>query len=78
MRDPRAWALLVYGCGVAIGLARGDAGAAARVGLALTWPIGILSFVLTLAVLLAASAVAYPVVGVGVLLAAAVYSAVSR
>jgi hypothetical protein len=49
-----------------------DARPAARLGLALLWPLGPLAFVLTITILLAASLIAYPAIGVGVLLAAGV------
>ena len=55
--------LLVYGVGVLIGLAATDARPAARVGLALLWPIGPAAFVVTLSVLAAASLIAFPLIG---------------
>ena len=65
---PEVWiVLLVYGVGVLVGLAATDARPAARVGLALLWPAGPVAFVVTLAVLAAASLIAFPVVGVAVL-----------
>ncbi len=63
------WA--VYVAGVAWGLLRIDARPAARVGLALLWPLGPLAFAITIAVLLVASLVAYPAFGAAVLLTAA-------
>jgi hypothetical protein len=65
-------ALLVYLAGVVAGLWRTDARAAARVGLAVLWPVGPLAFVATVAVLLAASLIAFPLVGAVVALAATV------
>jgi hypothetical protein len=64
------FALLLYGVGVLIGLVAIDARPAARVGLALLWPIGPAAFVITLAVLLAASLIAFPVVGAAAVAAA--------
>jgi hypothetical protein len=61
---------LIYGVGVVIGLAATDARPAARLGLALLWPIGPAAFVVTLAVLAAASLIAFPIVG-GLVLAGA-------
>ena len=55
--DPIFWAAL-YGLGVLVGLARTDAGPAARVGLALLWPIGPVAFVVTVAGLLVTVAIA--------------------
>jgi hypothetical protein len=49
-----------------------DARPAARVGLALLWPLGPLAFVVTVTILLAASLIAYPAFGVGVLIAVVV------
>jgi hypothetical protein len=58
---------LIYSVGVVIGVAATDAQPAARLGLALLWPIGPAAFVVTLAVLVAASLIAFPIVGVVVL-----------
>lgn len=63
------WA--VYVAGVVWGLLGIDARPAARVGLALLWPLGPLAFAFTIAVLLVASLVAYPVFSAAVLLTAA-------
>jgi hypothetical protein len=62
--------LLVYAAGVLIGLAAIDARPAARLGLAVLWPIGPAAFVVTVAVLAAASLIAFPIVG-GIVLAGA-------
>ena len=56
-------ALIVYAVGVVIGLLCTDARPIARVGLAVLWPLGPLAFVATIAILVAASAIAFPVVG---------------
>ena len=56
--------------GVLIGCRGIDARPAARVGLALLWPVGPAAFVVTLAVLVAASLIAFPIVGAIVLAAA--------
>ena len=63
------WA--VYAAGVTWGLFTIDARPAARVGLALLWPLGPLAFAFTIAVLLVASLIASPALGGAVLLAAA-------
>jgi hypothetical protein len=63
--------LAVYLFGVVIGLARVDGRAGTRLLLALAWPLGPLALVLTLGVLLLASAIAFPWFG-----AAAVATAV--
>jgi hypothetical protein len=59
--------LVVYSAGVLIGLAATDAGPAKRLGFALLWPVGPAAFVVTVAVLAAASLIAFPIVGVVVL-----------
>ena len=63
--------LAVYVAGVAWGLSTIDARPAARVGLALLWPLGPLAFVITITILIGASLIAYPVFGAAVLLGAA-------
>jgi hypothetical protein len=62
-------ALVVYGVGVVIALWRTDASWPIRVALALLWPIGPMAFVVTVAILLAASLIAFPVFGAVVALA---------
>ena len=47
-----------------------DARPAARLGLALLWPIGPLAFVVTITILLAASLIAFPLFGLAALAAA--------
>lgn len=59
-----AWVAVVYLAGVAVGLLAVDAPPAARVGLALAWPIGPAAFIVTIAGLGVVAALAYPVVGV--------------
>jgi hypothetical protein len=49
----------VYGAGVLVGLVMGDARPAARVGLALAWPVGPIAFIVTVAMLLAATPIAF-------------------
>ena len=67
---PWALCLVVYVAGVVWGLVAIDARPAARVGLALVWPIGPLAFVVVVTILLAASLIAYPAFGAAVLIAA--------
>ena len=70
---PGLWSLglAVYVAGVAWGLLMIDARPAARVGLALLWPLGPLAFALTIGILLVASLIAFPAVGAVVLLTTA-------
>jgi hypothetical protein len=56
----------VYLAGVLAALAGIDARPASRVGLALLWPLGPAAFAVTLAVLLAASVIAFPLFWVAV------------
>lgn len=55
---------LLYVAGVVWALLRSDARPPERIVLALVWPLGPLAFVITVTILLAASAIAYPVVTV--------------
>jgi hypothetical protein len=50
----------IYLAGVLTGLVTIDARPASRLGLALLWPLGPAAFVVTVAVLLAASVIAFP------------------
>jgi hypothetical protein len=65
-------ALLIYVIGVAVGLALTDAKPAARVALALAWPIGPLAFALVVTLLLVAALYIFPVFGAVVALGAAI------
>jgi len=56
-------AALVYAAGVLIGLATIDARPVPRLALAVLWPLGPLAFVVTIAILIIAALVAFPVVG---------------
>ena len=64
------WA--VYAAGALVALWRTDAAWPTRIALALLWPLGPLAFLVTVAILLAASLIAFPVVaGVAALIVAA-------
>ena len=63
MPDLTRIVLVMYGLGVAVGLARTDARWSTRVALALLWPLGPAALVVTLAVLFLALPIAFPVVG---------------
>jgi hypothetical protein len=56
-------ALWVYLAGVVVGLGATDGRLGMRLALALLWPLGPLAFVVTVAGLVAASAIAFPVAG---------------
>ena len=67
------WIAIVYVVGVMIGLLVTDGGLAARIGLALAWPLGPLAFLVTVAGLLVVAAISFPIFGVA--LAAALSAA---
>lgn len=56
--------LLLYAAGVAVALWRTDGPAGVRFILAALWPLGPLAFGLTVALLIAASFIAFPAMGV--------------
>lgn len=56
--------LFLYIGGVVVGLLLTDGRPIERLTLALLWPIGPLAFIVTVAILIAAAAIAFPVVGV--------------
>jgi len=62
---------IVYVAGVLWALLKSDARPAERVAVSLLWPLGPLAFVVTVAILLAASVVAYPLLMVPALAVAA-------
>ena len=64
---------IVYVVGVLVGLLATDGSLAARTGLALAWPLGLLAFLATVAGLLVVAAIAFPFFGVA--LAAAIAAA---
>ena len=70
LRMLATWGLM-YVIGVVIGLCRVDGNGATKVIVALLWPLGPLAFVATLAILLVASVIAFPVVGAAAAAAAA-------
>jgi hypothetical protein len=63
--------VLVYAAGVLVGLWRVDGSPAARVAVALLWPIGLVAAVVTIALLVLAAMVLFPLVGVAAVLIAA-------
>ena len=62
--------LAIYVAGVVWGLMVIDARPAARIALALVWPLGPIAFAVTITVLLGASLIAFPAFGIAVLIAA--------
>ena len=71
MRTVWAPLLLLYVAGVVWGLIKIDAQPGVRIGLAVLWPLGPLAFVVTLAILIVAAAIAFPLFGLALLAAAA-------
>ncbi len=65
------WMATVYLVGVAIGVLAADGGPAARIGLALLWPLGPLALIVTVAGLILVAAIAFPAFGVALAAAAA-------
>jgi hypothetical protein len=62
----------IYAAGALVALWRTDAAWPTRIALALLWPIGPAAFLVTVAILLAASLIAFPVVaGIAAVLVAA-------
>ena len=55
--------MAVYGAGVLLALWRTDADWALRILLALLWPLGPVAFGVTISILIAASLIAFPVIG---------------
>ncbi|HEY6359843.1 MAG TPA: hypothetical protein VIX63_02000 [Vicinamibacterales bacterium] len=53
----------IYALGALVGLALTDAPLVHRLGLALLWPIGPAALLMTLAVLVVASFIAFPIIG---------------
>lgn len=70
--------LLLYVAGVAWGLFKIDAPILTRIGTAAVWPLGPLAFAVTLTILIAAAAVAFPVFGAMLLAAGAVWWIIGR
>ena len=54
----------IYVLGVIVGLLRVDGSLLTKVGIALVWPLGLLAFVVTIAMLVGVAAIAFPVFGI--------------
>lgn len=54
---------IVYAIGVVIAVALTDARPAARIALALVWPLGPIAFLVTISALMVAAMIAFPVFG---------------
>jgi hypothetical protein len=65
--------VLVYAAGVAIGLWRVDGSPAARLTLALLWPLAVLAAMLTLTVLALAALMLFPALGAAVVVAGVIW-----
>ncbi len=53
----------IYVLGVIVGLLRVDGSAMTRASVALLWPLGIVAFVVTIAMLVGVAAIAFPMFG---------------
>ena len=62
--------LAIYVAGVAWGLIVIDAPPTTKISLAILWPLGPIAFAVTVTILLGASLVAFPALGIAVLIAA--------
>jgi hypothetical protein len=62
--------LVLYIGGVVVGLFACDARPAGRIALALLWPVGVVALVVTITLLVVVAAIAFPVIGIGVVAAA--------
>ncbi len=62
--------LTIYVAGVVWGLLVIDAKPAAKIALAMLWPLGPIAFVVTITLLLGASLIAFPAFGIAVLILA--------
>jgi len=62
--------LLAFAAGVAIGLWRVDGSPAARLTIALLWPLGLAAAVVTVSALILAGMVLFPLVGAAVVITA--------
>ena len=58
----------LYAAGVVIGLLRVDGPPATKIGVALVWPLGLLAFVVTIAMLVCVAAIAFPMFGIALAL----------
>ena len=64
-------ALIVYVVGVVVGLMRIDGSLAARLTVALLWPVGLVAAVVTIGALVLAAMMLFPIVGVAAVVTAA-------
>jgi hypothetical protein len=65
-------AVAIYVVGVVWGLIVIDARPMTKIALAVLWPLGPIAFAVTITVLIAASLIAFPALGVAVVIAAAI------
>jgi hypothetical protein len=72
------WLPLLYLAGVLVGLWRVDATPAARVGVALAWPLGLLAAAVTIPSMIVAGLMLFPRVGLGAAVLALVVWALLR
>jgi hypothetical protein len=63
-------AMWVYVAGLVVGLVATDGRLGTRLALALLWPLGPLAFVVTVAGLIAASTIAFPLIGAAMVVTA--------
>tara|TARA_B100001146_G_C15877228_1_gene304479 strand:+ start:333 stop:572 length:240 start_codon:yes stop_codon:yes gene_type:complete len=64
-------AATIYSAGFVLAFIKTDAKLLAKFGLALTWPLGPLAFIVTLSILFVVLIVAFPLVGVAIIVTSA-------
>lgn len=64
-------AAIIYSAGFVLAFIKTDAKLLARFGLALAWPLGPLAFIVTLSILFVVLIVAFPLVGVAIIVTSA-------
>ena len=64
-------AVTIYSAGFILAFIKTDAKLLVKLGLALAWPLGPLAFIVTLSILFIALIVAFPLVGVAIIVASA-------
>ena len=70
-------AVTIYSAGFVLTFIKTDAKLLAKLGLALAWPLGPLAFIVTLSILFVVLIVAFPLVGVAVIVTSALLASLT-
>ena len=70
-------AATIYSAGFVLAFIKTDAKLLAKLGLALAWPLGPLAFIVTLSILFVVFIVAFPLVGVAVIVTSALLASLT-